>query len=171
MKRILKAPVSAALTLMLIVLTVAFWQFAVQPPSRARAADEETGIRTFSFVNNTKETPTVTDTSGAPPPVTKPYEGAAFAENSSNSATTKFTSGHFQVQVTSAGSGALLFTFTPNGWSIDAVTLRYSPLDGSRCEVQMSSNNGSWQYTASNLGQKSACRLLVPLSARWGRSI
>jgi hypothetical protein len=90
-----------------------------------------------------------------PPPATaKPQVGIAFAVSNANSATTKMTSGRFQMLVSSAGSGALRFTFTPDGWSTGGVTLRYSVLGGAKHEVQMSSSNGSWQYTASNLGRK-----------------
>jgi hypothetical protein len=91
---------------------------------------------------------------GVPSTVAKPYNGMAFAETGANSATTKITSGGFQVQVSSAGSGALRFTFTPNGWSPGGVTLRYAALGGAKHEVKMSGGNGSWQYTASNLGRK-----------------
>ncbi|GCE03463.1 thaumatin family protein [Dictyobacter aurantiacus] len=91
---------------------------------------------------------------GAPPAIVMPQEHMAFAENNPNSATTKITSGPFHVQVTSAGSGALHFTFTPDGWSPGAVTIRYDALGGAMHESQMSNEDGSWQYTANNLGQK-----------------
>jgi hypothetical protein len=90
----------------------------------------------------------------APPPTVLSQKGMAFAVSSANSATTKIMSGHFQMQVSSAGSGALRFTFTPNGWSPGGVILRYAALGGAKHEVQMSGGNGSWQYTASNLGRK-----------------
>ncbi len=99
---------------------------------------------------------------GAPPPAAaKSQEGMAFAVSNANSATTQITSRQFQMQVSSAGSGALHFIFTPGGWSPDGVTLRYSALGGAKHEVQMSNENGSWQYTASNLGRK------VPVAYRF----
>ena len=93
------------------------------------------------------------NTGGATNTVMKFYEGMAFVENNANSTTTNITSGKFQVQVSSAGSGALHFTFTPEGWSTNAVTLRYAALVGARHEVQMNGGGGNWQYTARNLGQ------------------